>query len=369
MPVDFGKGFDHINKRSLAEERLGTLSQDICKVSTSKKNNRLHHEGHEGHEGHEEKRPYFLAFHFLKEEKGYLQHRLLREIARQAVLNVAREELGLPTRDQTLGEPFPNMSEHQPAPLELELRIRHGGKYSLRLMAPLIESPDSAAEKKGETEEIEKRASESEKPPVAEDQANRPAWTDVISPYCRFEQDALQKVAKNHPKLEALVQLLRWQHFRSYQHGRWIYEKGIEAMAHCPEAYSIYSVMANWNALRIQRTGALSGMQAFSQKLPLQVAALTNAPEIVTPVRTGGSWWSQLFGTRGTESEIYSQQPICISQALIRFSKENLSPADLSWAVLGSLVEECSVSYGNISQVPTRLMDGSFHGGRFGITI
>ena len=45
---------------------------------------------------------------FAQEEKGVLPFRIARELGRQAVLLAARDELGLATRDETLGEPFPD---------------------------------------------------------------------------------------------------------------------------------------------------------------------------------------------------------------------------------------------------------------------
>jgi tetratricopeptide (TPR) repeat protein len=65
---------------------------------------------------------------------GAMQNRLCREIARQAVLVAAREELQLPTRDETLQEPFPEATATQPPPLSLELRIKRSGPYTIRLL-------------------------------------------------------------------------------------------------------------------------------------------------------------------------------------------------------------------------------------------
>jgi tetratricopeptide (TPR) repeat protein len=82
--------------------------------------------------------PVFLATEYYPldhEESGLLQHRLLRELARQAVLVAVRDELGLPTRDETLGEPASPSEEVASRRLRLETRIFLDGKYQLRLFA------------------------------------------------------------------------------------------------------------------------------------------------------------------------------------------------------------------------------------------
>jgi len=45
---------------------------------------------------------------FVDHDGNLLKYRLVRELGRQAVLLAARDELGLSTRDETLGEPFPD---------------------------------------------------------------------------------------------------------------------------------------------------------------------------------------------------------------------------------------------------------------------
>jgi hypothetical protein len=59
---------------------------------------------------------------------GYVWQPLLRELPRQALLIAARDELSLPTCDQTLGEKLPGDN-----PLHLEVRAFKNGKCTLRI--------------------------------------------------------------------------------------------------------------------------------------------------------------------------------------------------------------------------------------------
>ncbi len=447
-------------------------------------------------------------------EKGTLQSRMLREIARQAVLLAAREELGLATRDETLGEPLSTPNNHQPGWLALTFRVYPDGSYELHLVfddtdegdpedgdaesreiwthrdrlpaqecemygalveqlsaklpgiadalreAGLEGTPQpfiSAGEPLTKAEQLlgemnfvsqyatvraAHQAISSEGPSAtslgvlvrgyahlsalthhlwsthteafaarslmyaemlarlgddvstadwhrayahailgmhgtalaqldapdqsgedqdgsldetiaAEPTTEAPAWTRIIRPYCEFEHEPLEQLSSTHPDLEQVIAFLRWEHYRAYQHGRWIYEKGLEAFKACPEAYSVYSAMANWSALRIKRVGASAGMQVFENYLPARVAALDDLPPVVQHIGSGGGFLSRIFGGGEDDEEGASDRgPMQYSRALMKYTRQTDSPADPSWGILGSLIaEEQFVQIANMMRV------------------
>jgi tetratricopeptide (TPR) repeat protein len=161
-----------------------------------------------------------------------------------------------------------------------------------------------------------------------------PAWSSVVEPYVRFEHDDLAQVGIDHAELKELVALLQWNLYRSYMHGRWIYEKGTSAMQECPEAYGIYSVMANWSALMIERLGAYRGMAAFCQRLPERVSDL---PEL--PVSVRAHLDASNAGQRRDSSPI-SDRPAKLSQQLFAAERAEDPPGECSWAILASMIAE-----------------------------
>ena len=68
----------------------------------------------------------------LKEENA-LKYRLMRELGRQALLIAARDELGLSTRDETLGEVFPESVTQAKQDVYVAVRSRHDGDVRLQL--------------------------------------------------------------------------------------------------------------------------------------------------------------------------------------------------------------------------------------------
>ena len=154
-----------------------------------------------------------------------------------------------------------------------------------------------------------------------------PPWTLIIEPYVKFESAELNQVAADHPELKQTVALLNWNQYRSYMHGRWIYEQGLETAQECPEAYGVYSVMANWNSLRTKRLGSSMGLAAFGGRLPVHLLTLADLP--ATAREYGGAangWLATVFGSRRKES--LSDRPIKMSQAPARRRTTNRRPAN-----------------------------------------
>ena len=67
-------------------------------------------------------------------------YRLVRELGRQAVLVAARDELGLATRDETLGEPFPDAVAQANKDLRVKVRGYFDGNVDILLWSS--SSPD-----------------------------------------------------------------------------------------------------------------------------------------------------------------------------------------------------------------------------------
>ena len=166
-----------------------------------------------------------------------------------------------------------------------------------------------------------------------------PTWRLMIGPYVKFENANLQQIGKDHPELTEIVGLLSWNQYHSYMHGRWIYEQGIATAKICPEAYGVYSVMANWNSLGIQRTGAEMGAAAFGERLPRRVATVGDAPA------KGGTSGDALRGFSSNilserDGSMLSDRPIRIAQALNAATTSEQKPSECSWAILGGLIAE-----------------------------
>jgi len=74
---------------------------------------------------------------FIRSPKGLIpsliQYRLVRELGRQAVLIGCADGLGLPTRDETLEEPFPEVVTSAGRELVLKLRAYDGGTLHMQL--------------------------------------------------------------------------------------------------------------------------------------------------------------------------------------------------------------------------------------------
>lgn len=168
--------------------------------------------------------------------------------------------------------------------------------------------------------------------------AEPPTWTELVKPIAEFDHVALDKCAELHPELVETAAYAQWRLYYCYLHGRWVYEKGLNAIDTCPEAYGVYSVMANWDALAVKRVGASAGASAFGKLLPRRMAKIDSLPKkvraltVTTPDFIGG-----LFGQSRTSS--LSPRPIEIARAL---KEETLkAPAEeFSWPILAELITE-----------------------------
>ena len=78
------------------------------------------------------------------DEQGLLPFRLVRELGRQAVLIAARDGLGCYTRDETLGEPFPEAITQSKNALNVKVRCYFDGTIHIDL------APTSAADRESD---------------------------------------------------------------------------------------------------------------------------------------------------------------------------------------------------------------------------
>jgi len=79
--------------------------------------------------------PFCLTTDFLpyQREDARMRYLLVRELGRQAVLIAARDGIGLTTRDETLGESFPDEAADRFGPFDLDFGAYNAGNASLRL--------------------------------------------------------------------------------------------------------------------------------------------------------------------------------------------------------------------------------------------
>ncbi len=171
--------------------------------------------------------------------------------------------------------------------------------------------------------------------------ADLPSWVEVIVPYAKFQHDALSELVEDREEISQIASFLLWKQYRSYLHGRLIYEKGIEAMQACPEAYGIYSVMATWSgALRISRIGAYQGPAVFPIALPARIKDLANLPNAVKelcdrPPMT--NWMADIPGV--SRNNIDQMLPRKICSKLWEASSQE-SSKEFTWDVLAQLILE-----------------------------
>ena len=166
-----------------------------------------------------------------------------------------------------------------------------------------------------------------------------PAWAALIEPFATFKPAEIERLAEGQDELAELAALLRWNVYRHYMHGPWIKDIGLESMAACPEAYSIYSVMANWPALGVKRLGASAAIESFGKLLSERLAALPQAPKSVQALGAPkSSLLSSLLGARSSSG--LSDRPIKMAHALRAATDEESQPTEFSWAILGNLIAE-----------------------------
>jgi tetratricopeptide (TPR) repeat protein len=165
-----------------------------------------------------------------------------------------------------------------------------------------------------------------------------PAWTKLIKPYVEFDRDAIEAVREEHGKLAETAAVMIWEIDRSYLHGRWIYEKGIEAMRAVPEAYGTYSVMANWSALKISRMGSAYGSRVFAERLPIRMGLLPRLPEAAREHTAQEKGILDAWLGRRSQGPI--DRPAKIARALTAATLAETEPTECSWSMLGALIAE-----------------------------
>jgi tetratricopeptide (TPR) repeat protein len=183
--------------------------------------------------------------------------------------------------------------------------------------------------------------------------AQAPPWSKLLAPYLEFNADQLSEVASKDPALKELAGALRWEVHRSYEHGRWIYEKGLVGMKECPHVYGIYSVMANWPALMVQRYGMMSGAREFAASTPQQVSSVANLPKSVHDTI------APMLANDG-EPKVLGDEPMSISRSLIAANCQADKQDDFSLSILGEMIaEEQFVQAANLLRVGVNAVEHS----------
>ena len=200
-----------------------------------------------------------------------------------------------------------------------------------------------------------------------ESDSETPIWAPLLRAYCDCSVAGVEKFRKDSgPEWNELASFIRWQLYRSYNHGRWIYEKGNEAAEQCPEVYGIYSTMANWDALGIKRRGAWASMRTFTSRLPARVSQLEDLPSEVRAISSpGGGLLSMILGNRNQQEEAHLI-PIDLSEALVKHTAQAKQALEPSWSMLGNLIAEeqfvvaadyIRVSQSGVEHSSTELLD------------
>src|SRR4051812_16921459 len=170
-----------------------------------------------------------------------------------------------------------------------------------------------------------------------QDQTTKPLWAPLLAPYVHFDNDGLLKAAKDHPPLAQLVALLSWNQYRSYMYGPWIYEQGIATVKICPEAYGIYSTMANTNLLGVKRIGVAMGRQAFITLVPKRILELFESSSdkaLRAAIAPADAKAEEL--DEGAQISI----PIKLAKTLKDAAANETEPSECSFAILAALITE-----------------------------
>lgn len=166
-----------------------------------------------------------------------------------------------------------------------------------------------------------------------------PEWTNVVKPYVEFDGSKWTVITAQHPHLAELVALLEWDQIHNYMHGRWIYERGLAAAKKIPEAYSIYSVMANWKALGTKRTGASLGSRAFGGLLPKRMLTLKKLSDEDQEIQKAiGDLVAEHENT--IDGRKFRAAPMKLAEGLRSIATREAKPSECSWSILAELIAE-----------------------------
>ena len=104
--------------------------------------------------------------------------------------------------------------------------------------------------------------------PTADAEADSvPAWTEVTGPFCRFDQEQLMKLV-DEPGLHQLVHQLAFEMQSCYLIERWNLTAGRRAARECPQAYGVYTEMANTTPMLGQREAVRSPPKCSAVSCP-----------------------------------------------------------------------------------------------------
>ncbi|MGD9635825.1 MAG: tetratricopeptide repeat protein [Pirellulales bacterium] len=173
--------------------------------------------------------------------------------------------------------------------------------------------------------------------------ASQPAWLAILEPYCRFERDKLLEKGAA-PEVRSLANLLAFQLHSCYGNERWNISAGQTALKACPDAYGIYSELANHTPMLVQRQSVAAVADVIGRQIPAHVAHVDALPkpvfELVSDqLKPNASWISRyLRGER--ESKAWSPVPHQIAVALRQECKTAGDAGEPSWDALASLIDD-----------------------------
>lgn len=173
--------------------------------------------------------------------------------------------------------------------------------------------------------------------------AAQPPWIAILEPYCKFQRDELI-TAGEPPEVGQLANLLAFELTECYANERWNIAAGAKALQACPEAYCIYSELANHTPMQVQRQSVSTVAEAIGRRIPINVAHMEGLPDPVfnlvkDVLRPDASWLVRIV-TGKSESKAGSPLPRQIADGLRRSCKEIGDSGEPSWDVLASLISD-----------------------------
>lgn len=169
------------------------------------------------------------------------------------------------------------------------------------------------------------------------------AWTEVVAPYCRFDDEALLALAQR-PRLDELVPLLTFDSQSQYCDPGTTTDVGLASIKNCPNAYVIYARLSDEAPMLIQRRAVQMAAQSFGRFLPLQVSHVSGLPEqaaqLVREVRRPDDSVVSQLATGEQQRKVFSPLPMQVARSLRESVDRHGDSGEPSWQALAQMIAE-----------------------------